>query len=149
MPNPAPKRSNARTAKASTSKPRTKARARSASADSTRASGARASNGATSSANGTPRPQPPPWRSVVNRVDRLVTPPTDAFVRTNLFADVISAMTRLEVQVRRRMENQTAWAWHLVNLPTAGDVRRVRAQLATLEARIRDMSERMDEREGG
>ena len=87
----------------------------------------------------------PPWRSVVDGIDRVVTPPADSFVRTNLFADVIAAVTRLEVQVRRRAERQTAWVWHLWNLPTAGDVRRVRAQLAVIEGRIRDMSERLDD----
>jgi hypothetical protein len=87
----------------------------------------------------------PPWRAVVNRIDRLVTPPADAFVRTNLFADLIAATTRLEVQLRRRVEKQTAFVWHLWNLPTAGDVRRVQAQLSAVEARVRDMSERLEE----
>jgi hypothetical protein len=35
----------------------------------------------------------------------------------------------------------------LYNLPTAGDVRRVRAQLATVEARLRDMAEYLEERD--
>ena len=87
----------------------------------------------------------PAWRAVVDRIDRIVTPPADALVRTNLFADAIAATTRLEVQLRRRVEKQTAWVWHLWNLPTAGDVRRVQAQLSAVEARVRDMSERLEE----
>jgi hypothetical protein len=90
---------------------------------------------------------PPLWRSVVNRVDRTVTPRADAFVRTNTFADLLAALTRLEVQLRRRVERQTTMVWHLYNLPTAGDVRRVRAQLATVEARLRDMAEYLEERD--
>jgi len=93
------------------------------------------------------KPGKPAWRSVVDGVDRLVTPQANAFVRTNVFADLIAITTRLEVQVRRRAERQTSWLWHLWNLPTAGDIRRVRAQLAALEGRMRDMSERLDDQQ--
>jgi hypothetical protein len=91
-------------------------------------------------------PNAPAWRNIVTRLDGFVTPPADAFVRTNLFADSIAAMTRLEVQVRRRMERQTTMLLHMVNLPTAADIKKVRAQLAALEARLRDLSEQLDDR---
>lgn len=90
----------------------------------------------------------PAWRTVVDGVDRLITPQANAFVRTNVFADLLAIATRLEVQARRRVERQTTWAWHLWNLPTAGDVRRVRAQLSVLEGRLRDISERLEDYEG-
>jgi hypothetical protein len=86
-----------------------------------------------------------PLRSVLDGIDRVVTPPANAFVRTSLFADLLAAATRVEVQARRRIERQTTFIWHLCNLPTAGDVRRVRAQLLALEGRIRDMSERLED----
>jgi hypothetical protein len=94
-----------------------------------------------------PKPDPPAWKSAVDRVDRVVSPKADAFVRTNAFADAVGAMIRLESQVRRRMERQTSRIWHMWNLPTAGDIRRVRAQLSAVEARLRDMSERLEETE--
>jgi hypothetical protein len=90
-------------------------------------------------------PDAPAWRKLVQRLDRTVTPPADAFVRTNLFADSIAALTRLEVQVRRRLERQTTAYLHLFNLPTAGDVKRVRAQLAVMEARLRDLNEQLND----
>jgi hypothetical protein len=62
-----------------------------------------------------------------------------------LVADAIGATTRLEVQLRRRVERQTAWILHAYNLPTAADIRRVQGQLSALEARVRDISERLDE----
>jgi hypothetical protein len=34
---------------------------------------------------------------------------------------------------------------HLLNLPTAGDVKRVRAQLAVMEARMRDLNEQLND----
>ena len=89
----------------------------------------------------------PTWRVMVDRLDRTVSPRADAVVRTNLFADSVAAMIRLEAQVRRRLERQSTRVWHLCNLPTAGDVRRMRAQLASMEARLRDVSERLEESE--
>jgi hypothetical protein len=92
-------------------------------------------------------PSTPAWRGVVNRLDQVVTPSADKLVRTSLFADSIAAVTRLEVQVRRRVERQTTWYWHLLNLPTAGDIKRVRRQLAAMEARLRDLSEQLEDQQ--
>jgi hypothetical protein len=83
----------------------------------------------------------------VDTADRVVTPAANSFVRTDLFADLVSAATRLEVRLRRRMERQASWYWHQLQLPSAGDMRRVLAQLAALEARVRDISEQMEDRE--
>ncbi len=91
-------------------------------------------------------PNAPAWRNLVQRLDGFVTPPADAFVRTNLFADSIGAMTRMEVQMRRRVERQTTTLLHLLNLPTATDIKKVRAQLSALEARVRDLTEQLDDR---
>ncbi len=92
--------------------------------------------------------QPRPiWRVVVDRLDRTVSPRADAVVRTNVFADSVAAMIRLEAQVRRRAERQTTRVWHMWNLPTAGDIRRMRSQLSSMEARLRDLAERLEESE--
>lgn len=87
---------------------------------------------------------PPAWRRVVNAIDAVVTPPANALVRTNAFADSVGTALRIEARLRRRFEDQTAWVWHSWNLPTAVDVRRVQAQLAALEGRMRDLNERLD-----
>lgn len=89
----------------------------------------------------------PTWRRVVNRIDGLVTPPANALVRTNLFADSVATVLRVEARLRRRFEDQTAWVWHAWNLPTALDVRRMQAQLAALEGRLRDMAEQFEQPE--
>jgi hypothetical protein len=91
--------------------------------------------------------QRPAWRSMVDQVDGIVSPRADSFVRTNVFADTVAAMIRLEAQVRRRVERETGRLWHFWNLPTATDVRRVRSQLSAVEARLRDVSERLEEAE--
>jgi hypothetical protein len=90
-------------------------------------------------------PDAAPWRRALHRLDRLVTPPAEALVRTNLFADSVAALTRLEAQLRRRLERQTTAYIHLFNLPTASDIRKVRAQLAALEARVRDLTELVED----
>ncbi len=87
----------------------------------------------------------PRRRSPLYWVDRVVTPPADALVRTNLFADAVAVATRLEIQLRRRVERKSTWLLHTWNLPTASDVRRILAQLAAVEARVRDLSERLDD----
>lgn len=94
---------------------------------------------------------PPTWRRIVDLIDGVVTPPANAIVRTNAFADAVGTVLRLEARARRNFEHQTAWFLHSWNLPTAVDIRRVQAQLAALEGRMRDMSERLEaaDREGG
>lgn len=92
----------------------------------------------------TPR-HTPRWRAVVDKVDDVVTPSANKVVRTNAFADLVAATTRLEVQLRRRVQKQTGALWRLLNLPTADDQRSLRAQVAALEARLRDLTERLED----
>lgn len=89
----------------------------------------------------------PAWRSLVDAADQIVTPAANSLVRTDAFADIVSAVTRLEVRLRRRMERQASWYWHQFHLPSHGDMRRVFTQLAALEARLRDVSERLEDHE--
>lgn len=91
------------------------------------------------------RPGRPWWRPLIDGIDRRVTPPANNLVRTNVFADTVAVMTRLETRLRRRVERQSAWLLHQYNLPTFEDVRKVRAQLAAVEARLRDMNERLED----
>jgi hypothetical protein len=93
------------------------------------------------------KPGKPWWRPLVDGIDQRVTPQANRLVRTNLFADSISMMTRLEVRLRRRLERQSTWLLHQYNLPAAEDIRKVRGQLAAVEARLRDMSERLEDQE--
>lgn len=91
------------------------------------------------------KPGRPWWRPLVDGIDRRVTPPANNLVRTNAFADAVALATRLEVRLRRRIERQSTWLLHQYNLPTATDVRKMRAQLAAVEARLRDVSERLED----
>jgi hypothetical protein len=84
---------------------------------------------------------------MVDGIDQLVTPPANRFVRTNVFADSVAMMTRLEVRVRRRLERQSTWWLHQWNMPAATDIRKIRAQLPALEARMRDMAEKLEDQQ--
>lgn len=90
---------------------------------------------------------PPRWHRLVDGLDQALTPPANRLVRTNLFADTVTAMTRLESMVRRLSEAQATWVLHLAHLPATRDVRKIRAQLNSIEARMVDLAERLDERE--
>lgn len=87
----------------------------------------------------------PLWRSAVDRADALITPVANGVVRTDTFADAVSAMTRLEVRMRRLVERQMTSLLHVYSLPSFTDTRRIQSQLAALEARLRDMGERFDD----
>ena len=109
------------------------------------ASSARATSKSSSGSPNGARPGQPPWRRLVNRVDRLIASPAEGLMRNNSFTDSMAIAARLEVQIRRRLERQSTWLLHKANLPTAGDIRRVQAQVAAVEARVRDLSEQLDE----
>jgi len=87
------------------------------------------------------------WRPLVDEIDRRVTPPANKLVRTNIFADTVATATRLEVRLRRRVQRQSTWLLHQYNLPAAEDIRKVRAQLAAVEARLRDVSEHLEDQQ--
>jgi hypothetical protein len=85
------------------------------------------------------------WRPLFDSIDKLVTPPANELVRSNVFADAVATCTRLEARLRRQVEAQSTWLLHQWNLPSATDVRRLRAQLAAVEARLRDLDERLED----
>jgi len=87
------------------------------------------------------KPGWPWWCPLVDGIDRRITPPSNAFVPTNVFIDAIAMATRLEARLRRRIERQSTWLLHRYNLSTAGDVRSMRAQISAVEARLRDLAE--------
>ena len=85
------------------------------------------------------------FKTLLAAVDSAMTKGGNALVRNDLITDVIASMTRMEAITRRRMEHNATWLLHQYYLPSFSDVRRVSAQLAALEARMRDMAERLDE----
>jgi hypothetical protein len=86
-------------------------------------------------ANGTPL-----WRRVFDAAEGFVRERVDPLVRTEQFADVLTLVTQLQVEARRRAERASRRVLHTVNLPAASDLLRLQEQLGGIERRLRDLS---------
>jgi polyhydroxyalkanoate synthesis regulator phasin len=84
----------------------------------------------------------PLWRRTFDRVDRRVARPVETAARSDAFGDVLTIAWRLRARAQREVEKRTRRALHLVNLPTATDVRRLSEQVAALRREVRDLEDR-------
>jgi hypothetical protein len=101
--------------------------------------------------------RPPLWRQVYDRVERAVAPRLEAGVRTDSFASALATVTKARAELGRRgsqlagrLGTVSARGLHLVNLPAADDVSRLRAEVLDLDRRLRDLTRQLDQadREG-
>ena len=101
--------------------------------------------------------RPPFWRQVYDRVEHAVAPRLEAGVRTDRFASALATVTKTRAELGRRgsqvagrLGAVSARGLHLVNLPAADDVTRLRAEVLDLDRRVRDLTRQLDEadREG-
>jgi len=83
----------------------------------------------------------PLWRRAFDGVDRRIAGPVEAAARSETFGDVLTLAVRLQRRVERQVEKRTRRALHLVNLPTATDVRRLQEQVAALRRELRALEE--------
>ena len=74
-----------------------------------------------------------------------------------MFAIMLATVTRTQAELNRRRSQLagrlgalSARGLHLVNLPAAGDITRLRAEIGDLDRRVRDLTRQLDqaEREG-
>ncbi|MGZ4619692.1 MAG: hypothetical protein ACXV3F_13505, partial [Frankiaceae bacterium] len=89
---------------------------------------------------GQPQPRPPGkplWRRAYDAVEKQAAPPLEGAVRTATFVDAASLAVKLQSRVRRTVTNRTAQLLHLVNLPAASDITRLREQVALLDHELR------------
>ena len=101
--------------------------------------------------------RPPLWRQMYDRVERALAPRLEAGVRTGTFASTLATVTKARAELNRRgsqlagrLGTVSARSLHLVNLPAADDVTRLRAEIRDLDRRVRDLTRQLDqaEREG-
>ena len=97
-------------------------------------------------------PGQPWWRQAYDWAERTIGPPLEAAVRTDTFADVLAATMKIRADLdRRRLEiagqlNAISARWlHLINLPAADDVARLRAEILELDRQLRDLTRQLDE----
>jgi hypothetical protein len=87
----------------------------------------------------------PLWRQVFDAVDRRIAPPAEHAVQTHLFADAIALALHAQRRIQRETERHSRRVLHLINVPTATDVKRVADQLAALQRQIRALEHRLED----
>ncbi len=99
---------------------------------------------------------PPLWRQLYNRAERAVAPRLEAGVRTGMFASTLATVTKARAELSRRgaqlagdLGTVSARGLHVVNLPAADDVTRMRAEIRDLDRRVRDLTRQLDQAEWG
>ena len=97
-------------------------------------------------------PGPPLWRQMYDRVEGAVAPLLEAGVRTGMFASTLATVTKARAELSRRgsqlagdLGTVSTRGLHLVNLPAADDVTRLRAEVRDLDRRVRDLSRQLDQ----
>ena len=90
------------------------------------------------------RPKPPLWRQAFDAVEGRVAKPAEQAVQSDVFADALALAFRGRRRVQREIERQSRRVLHLVNIPTATDVKRVSEQLAALQRQTRALEHRLE-----
>ena len=97
-------------------------------------------------------PGQPLWRQMYDRVEGTVAPLLEAGVRTGMFASTLATVTKAQAGLSRcrsklagDLGTVSARGLHLVNLPAADDVTRLRAEVRDLDRRVRDLSRQLDQ----
>ena len=82
-----------------------------------------------------------------DRVERAVAPRLEAGVRTGTFASTLATLTNARAGLSRRGSQLagrrgtvSTRSLHFANLPAAGDVTRLRAEIRDLDRRVRDLT---------
>jgi len=83
----------------------------------------------------------PLWRQVFDAVDRRVAPPVEAGASSDAFGDLFAVSWRVTRRVQRGLERRSRRVLHLLNLPTATDVRRLTEQVAAVQRELREMQD--------
>jgi hypothetical protein len=85
------------------------------------------------------------WRRVFDALERPVGETLENLVQTEGFADTVAHATKLQEKSRRGFERVTREVLHLINLPSATDVKRAEQRLASLERQLRDLTKQLEQ----
>lgn len=93
--------------------------------------------------------QKSPLRQAYDTAERLVAPPLSAIASSTDTYTALAAVGKVRRFLGRRVEGVTGRAWHVVGLPSRGDVRRLRTQIGQLDREVRRLTVQLEiEREG-
>jgi hypothetical protein len=83
-------------------------------------------------------------RSLLGRawsvVERELSPRADDLVGTSQFARAVGLVTEANALARRQAAAGVGRVWHLLNIPTAADVARLRRQVGALDRALRTLT---------
>jgi hypothetical protein len=89
-----------------------------------------------------------------DRVEHAVAPRLEAGVQTGMFASMLATAAKARAELDRRgahlaghLDAVSTRGLHMVNLPAAGDVARLRAEIRDLDRRMRDLTRQLDQAE--
>jgi hypothetical protein len=84
------------------------------------------------------------WRRAYNAVERNVSPRVEALVHSDEFARTTAVIARSRRLAGNRVNAIAARPWHLMNLPAATDLQRLRIQVGALDREVRRLSLQLD-----
>jgi len=76
------------------------------------------------------------WRAI----ERELSPRADELVESSQFARAVGLITGANALARRQAAAGVGRVWHLLNLPTASDVARLRRQVGALDRELRSLT---------
>jgi hypothetical protein len=87
----------------------------------------------------------PLWRRAFDRIERGVGGPLETTVRSDAFFEVLAHAMKARGAVAGSLEALSRRGLHLLNLPAASDMRRVREQVAAVDRRLLALSKELAE----
>jgi hypothetical protein len=87
----------------------------------------------------------PLWRRWFDRIEHTAGPPLESAVRSDAFAIAFTVITRMRAQLNHAVESQTQRMWHVVNLPSASDIRHVTERVVSLDREMRQLRRLMED----
>lgn len=95
-----------------------------------------------------PAESKPLWRQAYDAWEQAVTPSLQEVTASNGFRDLLAFGLKTNADITREIERASRQWLHLLNLPAATDVRRLRQQVSGLEREILALRNEL-ERQGG
>lgn len=90
----------------------------------------------------------PVWIRCVTGVERRLAPYLDHLVQTSEFARGSALVMATQRRIQERLAGVSAGFWHLLNLPAATDLARLRRQVGALDHDLRRLSIDLEQQRG-
>ncbi len=92
-----------------------------------------------------PPPAAPLWRQAFDAAERAIAPRAEDLVRTESFSLATALLRRAQTVAGRSVQDLSARAWHLLNLPAGSDISRLRAQIGSLDREVRRLTIQLEQ----